>query len=315
LFLFAGDLDNVSWFEVAGSIYNAESYYGGTRETSQFSVTLNGKRWNAFVAKTRTYSKTINHLILVDQDGLTQTTGTTATDQKHRITGLTGKRRIYYLLFATSTTTIQPDSVFTSLANRLLGVTEVPLFTISPATGTTPGSGSSQLTASSNAFAHTSASHTGTLNVKDTSGSILTSVPVAIEVTAPCLTLPAAITPCAVTGMAPSIVTVPIASNLPDAQAWSATLPGSPSWLSLVTASGTTPTPLQLRVTPGSLAAGNYRTNLRITTGTAAFDVPVRLAVVALNVTKLLSPPPPPIGELKKPAPTYQKNYKIKQKK
>ena len=137
LFVFATDLDNVSWFEVAGSIYNAESYYGGTRETSQFSVTLNGKRWNAFVAKTKTNSMTINHLILIDQDGVTQTTGTAATDQKHRVSGLTGKRRLYYLLFATSTTTIQPDSIFTSLANRLLGVTEVPLFTISPTTGST----------------------------------------------------------------------------------------------------------------------------------------------------------------------------------
>jgi len=295
LFVFASDLNNVAWFEVAGSIYNAESYYGGSRTTSQFSVTLNGKRWNAFVAKTKTFSRTINHLILVDQDNLTQSTGTTATDQKHRIAGLTGKRRLYYLLFATSTTTIQPDSVFVSLANRLLGVTEVPLLTVSPIAGTTPGSGTSQLTASCNAFALTSGSHTGTLNVKDSGGTILSSVPVAIEVTAPCLTLPAAITPCAVTGMAPTTVTVPIASNLPDAQVWSASLPGTPSWLSLVTTSGTTPTPLQLRVTPGLLAVGNYITNLRITSGAAVFEVPVRLSVVALNATKLLSHPTRPI--------------------
>ncbi|MCF7732604.1 MAG: PQQ-binding-like beta-propeller repeat protein [Akkermansiaceae bacterium] len=295
LFLFAADLDNVAWFEVDGYFNYGSASYGGSRQTSQFSVTSNGKRWNAFVAKTNTSSRTINHLILVDQDGLTQSTGTTSDDEKHRVEGLVGKRRLYYLIFATSTTTIQPDSVFVSLANRLLGVVQVPLLAISPVAGTTPGLSSTQLTASCNAIARSSGSLTGTLNVKDTGGTVISSVPVAIEVTAPCLTLPAAITHCAPTGAAPVTVTVPITSNLPDAQSWSAALPGAPSWLSLVAPSGSTPAPLQLRVAPGLLAAGSYTTNLHLTAGAAIFDVPVRLSVVALNVTKLLSHPTRPV--------------------
>ena len=295
LFVFATDLDNVGWFEVDGYLYYGSASNGGSRQTSQFSVTANGKRWNGFVAKTKTSSLTVNHLILVDQDGLTQSTGTTSDDEKHRVAGLTGKRRLYYLIFATSNTTVQADSVFVSLANRLLGVVQVPLLTISPAAGTTPGSSSTPLTASCNGVARSSASLTGTLSVKDSGGNVLTAVPVAIAVSAPCLALPAAITPSALAGAAPVTVTVPISSNLPDAQAWSATLPGAPSWLSLVTPSGTTPTPLQLRVAPGLLAVGNYTTDLHITSGAAIFDVPVRFSVVALNVTKLVSHPTRPV--------------------
>ena len=150
LFLFGAELDGAAWFEVNGYI----TYASGTRETSEFSITRNGRRWSAFVAKTQDYWRTINHLILVDQGGLTATTGTSSNEQKHRISGLTGKRRLFHLLYLSSTTAIQPDSVFESLAGRLLDALPLPLggmVSATPASGTAAAGSTTPVALAANA--------------------------------------------------------------------------------------------------------------------------------------------------------------------
>jgi hypothetical protein len=200
LFVFAADTNAVSWFEVAGAIT-----YGQTRQTSEFTITRDGRKWSAFVAKTADYWRTINHLILVDQvGGLTQSTGTSATDQKHRVSGLSGTRRLYHLLFVTSNTTMQPDTVFQDLANRLLdaGPGTVPtMLSLSATSGTAQASATSSVTMTANALNVAPGTSSGTLVATNTSGTQLASVPVTVTVTAPRIEVPSVISHASVKSM------------------------------------------------------------------------------------------------------------------
>jgi hypothetical protein len=293
LFLFAGDLNGPAWFEVAGYLT-----YGNSRQTSDFSVSRNGKRWSAFVVKTADYWRTINHLILVDQDGLTHSSATSVSDQQHRVSGMSGKRRCYYLLFVTSTTSIQPDSVFEGLATRLLDTVQMPLgsmLTVTAPSGTAAAASTTPLTATANATGMAPGSYAGKLNVKGSDGALLHSVPTTIEVSEPRLSAPSEIFRAAPVGLASFVVDVPLSSNEPTAQPWAATLPGSPGWLAVDTSSGTTSAPLKLRFTPGSLAPGNYATTLRITSNGAIFEIPVRISVSPLSIRKFLPDPGRPV--------------------
>ncbi|MCX6878256.1 MAG: choice-of-anchor D domain-containing protein [Verrucomicrobia bacterium] len=294
LFIFGADLNGVSWFEVAGAFSSGQS-----RQTSQFSLTRHGKRWNAFVAKTAiVYGRNVNHLILIDQDGLTQSTATAASDEKHRVADLTGKRRLYYLMFTTLTNTVQPDAVFEGLAVRLLDTLPVPLdafLKLAPAAGSSPAAGAALATASADAFGMLPGSFAATLKVKSPTGALLTAVPVSLEVTAPRLTVPATVNHATVSGVSSSTVTVPLVANLPDPQPWSATLPGAPAWVSLVASEGTTPTAPSLRFSPGTLAAGTYQTTLRISSGPATFEVLVVFRIDAPAIAKFLPDPARPV--------------------
>ncbi|MCX6874058.1 MAG: choice-of-anchor D domain-containing protein [Verrucomicrobia bacterium] len=278
LFVFATDLNGVSWFEVAGTF----QYYGFARQTSTFSLTRAAKQWSAFVVKFRgTYSKTVNHLILVDQAGLTQTTGTTDTDQKHRIEGLSGKRRLYHLLFVTNAMTVQPDSVFQELANRLLDTVPNTLpgvLSASPAAGTTPAEGTGNLTVSANAVGLAAGSYAATLALTSPAASRVATVPVTVEVTAPRLILTQGpLTHLTVTSAPTSTARVAIQTGLATEQPWSAQVLTPVAWLTFASATGTTPEPLELRFTPGTLATGKYTATVRITSGPATFDLPVVL--------------------------------------
>ena len=293
LVVFAADLNGVSWVEVAGTIA-----YGSSRQTSDFTLNRDGRSWSCFAAKTVDYWHTINHLVMVDQFGLTHSTGTSASDEIHRISGLSGTRRIYHLLFVTSTTTVQPDSVFQDLANRLLDVgpgTIASVMSASPASGTAPAAGASAVTATANAFGLAPGTFTGSLATRAPTGTLLASVPVSLEVTAARLVLPTSISYAAVKGMVAATVNTPVTSSLAAEQTWSASLPGAPSWLSLVAASGTTPVPLGLRFDPGTLPAGTYRCVLRIVSGPATFDIPVLFRVDELALTKFLPDPARPV--------------------
>ena len=293
LFVFAGDLNGPAWFEVGGYIT-----YGNTRQTSEFGITRNGRQWSAFVSKTTDYWRTINHLILVDQQGLTQTTGTSASDEKHRVSGLVGKRRVYHMLYITSTTAVQPDTVFKDLAGRLLDTVPLPLsslLSVSPSSGTIAAGGNTPLAVTANATGVAPGSYKINLNVKSTAGAILDSVPGTLEVTEPRLAVPAVISQSVVQGMAPFTVDASLSSNLPQAQSWSASIPNAPAWLGVVTNSGSTPDPLKLRFSTGALAVGNYTSSVRIVSGSATFNVPVTLTIQPLSIAKFLADPARPV--------------------
>lgn len=293
LFIFAADLNSVSWFEVAGSIT-----YGQTRQTSEFTITRDGKTWSAFIAKTADHWRTINHLILVDQAGLSQSTGTAATDQRHRISGLSGRCRLYHLLFITSTSTMQPDSVFLDLANRFLdaGPRTIPnVVSVTPASGSVTAAGTTAVTMNANAIGVSPGTSTGHLVATSSTGTLLSTTPVTFVVNAPRLEVPAIINYVSVKTMDPTTVSAAIHSGSSTPETWTASIPNAPSWLSLVTASGTTPTPLELRFTPGTLAAGTYRSNVRIVSGAATFEIPVVFRIDDLAIGKFLADPARPL--------------------
>ena len=294
LFLFAGNLDGPQWFEVGGRFT-----YASSRQTSEFTISRNGRKWSAFVSKTFDYWRTINQLILVDQQGgLSQTTATSIYDQQQRVSGFVGKRRVYYLLYATSTTAVQPDSVLEDLAGRLLDVLPLPLtsmLSVSPSSGTTAASGSTPLVVTAKAAGVPPGHYDINLNVKSTAGAILDSVPGGIDVTEPRLAVPDAIRLTAVSSMAPVDVDVPLSTNLPQAQPWYATIANAPGWLGIVTGSGNTPDPLKLRFSAGILAPGIFRSVIRIASGSAYFDVPVVFTIQPLSIARFLADPARPV--------------------
>ena len=287
LFVFAADLDGPTWFEVGGSLT-----YGSSRLTSEFSVTRGGKRWSAFVQKIIcTYTNTVNHLILVDQTGLSQTTATYSGDEMQRIQGIRGKCRVYHLLYITAGKTAQPDQVFRDLANRLLDTMPEPvpgMLSATPATGSLPSSGSTAVTATVNAATALPGSYQAQLAISSPAADRLATVPVTVEVTPPRVTLPEEpVRHVTVTGGPVGVVKVPLQSGLAAEQPWSAQITSSTPWLSLAAASGTTPTPLELRFTPGTLSAGTYNSLVRITSGPATYDLGVSMVVDTLSAVRV----------------------------
>ena len=225
LFLFAADLDGPTWFEVGGTLS-----YGESRFTSEFSKTRGGRRWSAFVQKiTCTYSNTVNHLILIDQSGLSQSTSLFGSVESHRIQGLRGKCRIYHLLYITAAKTVQPDSVFEDLAGRLLDIIPEPvtsMLTASPNAGSVAAAGLATVTATVNASTLQAGTYQAQLAASSPTSNPLGTVPVAIEVSPPRLVLPQeTIRHFTVTGGPVGIVKVPIQSGLATEQPWSAQIP------------------------------------------------------------------------------------------
>ena len=211
---------------------------------------------------------------------------------------MTGKRRCYYLLFVTSTTTIQPDSVFEGSGRAVAGYgADAAGLHADRDTVLRHGACRQHHSTSRHRECHRHAA--GKLRGQSEGQGVLTG-PCSHSVPTPRGDRAAADGALGDiprrTGRAGSfVVDVPLTSNEPIAQSWAATLPGSPGWLALDTPSGTTPSPLKLRFTPGSLAPGNYSTTLRITSDGAVFEVPVRMSVSPLSIRKFLPDPRRPV--------------------
>ncbi|OYV05010.1 MAG: hypothetical protein CFE26_13855, partial [Verrucomicrobiales bacterium VVV1] len=291
LFVFGAETDGITWFEVAGSIT-----YGNSKQSSTFRVLHNGRWWSAFVVNHVDYWKTINHLVLVDQEGLQQTLGSN-TSQQQRITGLSGKRRIYQFLYITTSTAVQPQSVFESLASRFLGL--LPEFgsrlTFTPTDGSSPASGGGGSTARFDASGLAVGTYLGTARAQSLAGSTLDSAPVTVNVTQPRIALPPPVEREMLPGQVTLTVELPMTSNLPEAQAWSAEAGSPTSWLVIETPSGTTPAPLRLRLDPAALAAGLYSSAVTIRSGPATYQIPVSLRIRELAVSKFVADPTRPL--------------------
>lgn len=287
LFVFGAETNGISWFEVAGTLS-----YGSSKQSSAFQIAHSGTQWSAFVVNHVDFWRTINHLVLVDQSGLQQTTGAISSQQQ-RITGLSGKRRIYHFLYVTTSTAVQPQAVFENLATRFLDLLPWTGSRLSfdPAAGSSPPLAQGNSSVTFNAFALPPGSYSGTVQARTPGGDPLASAPVNIEVTEPRLELPAAVSKVMLPGMVAETVRVPILSNLTDEQAWTATMEAPVSWLSVESPQGNTPDDLALRFDPTGLAPGNYSASVRIECGSADFRLPVSLRVAALSIRKFLADP------------------------
>ncbi len=287
LFVFGAETNGITWFEVAGALS-----YGTAKQSSTFELSHSGNRWSAFVVNHVDVFRTINHLVLVDQGGLQQTVGDNSS-QQHRITGLSGKRRIYHFLYVTSTTAVQPKAVFENLAVHFLDL--LPWIgsrlSFDPALGTIPSQGQSDSLVKFDAISMPPGSYEGKVQLATAGGGPLATVPVSIQVTEPRLEVPGSFSKVMLPGMVAETVRVPLTSNLTAAQAWTASLEAPVSWLSVASPQGTTPADLQLRFDPTGLAFGSYLAAVRIVSGTSSFSLPVSLRVVPLSIRKFLADP------------------------
>ncbi|MCX6873824.1 MAG: choice-of-anchor D domain-containing protein, partial [Verrucomicrobia bacterium] len=286
LFMLAAELDGVAWFEVRGN-----HSFTNSRKTSEFALTRDGSQWSAFVSTAADHWRTINHIIVVDQTGLTQSVPTDQYNELHRVDGLKGKRRMYYFLYVTNTTTYQPITVFQELVTRMLdtvGGTTSGALSATPASGTAAAEGTSTPTVSASATELAPGIYQAGVAVNSPASTRLATVPVTVEVTGPRLTLPPGpIRHVTVAGGPPGLVQVPVQSTLGTEQPWSAQVLDSAAWLTVLAGSGVTPTPVQLQFTPGTLTMGRYNSIVRITSGPATFDVAVSMLVDAMSPVQM----------------------------
>jgi subtilisin family serine protease len=99
LFVFIADTDSINTFTISGNLGADGS---GQADGAEFTVLNNGTVWKAFLKRVyNTGDPSINHLIIVDSGvGVSQTYSSDTDNDDHTISGLSGKRRIYYLLYA-----------------------------------------------------------------------------------------------------------------------------------------------------------------------------------------------------------------------
>ena len=100
LFLFAADLDQVTNFKIKGQLSTAGL---GTAEVSSFKRTVAGMVYRGFFKQVHSLSApAINHLMIIeDRPGLNQRFSSDTSLDEHEVTGLSGKTRLYHLLFCT----------------------------------------------------------------------------------------------------------------------------------------------------------------------------------------------------------------------
>ncbi|GAA5146085.1 hypothetical protein GCM10023213_38620 [Prosthecobacter algae] len=153
VFFMAADLDGLQRFHITGSL---GSSYGNEQRSLHGSVIhreAKGVRFTGFFKQVfGLLQSSVNHLIITEErPGLTRNYPDNATYDNHEITGLSGRSRVYYLLFSTpSGTGMLPasalDQLMKTFVERVAKDDHQPWATVSPVSGSTPAGASSPLT-------------------------------------------------------------------------------------------------------------------------------------------------------------------------
>ena len=157
--------------------------------------------------------------------------------------------------------------------------------TVSPGSGTTPGSETATISSSVLAGLPTGV-YTGNVVFTATSNALNSplSVPVTLTVTAALSASPSPLTfNFTIGGTAPGAQAVAVTSNA-GAIAYTAMATSSGNWLSVTPGSATTPTGVSVSVTPGSLTAGQYTGSITLASAGASnspVTIPVTFNVAA----------------------------------
>lgn len=147
LFVFAAELDGVSTFNISGGL-GADG--AGTADGAILRRTVRGKSYAGFLKRVYgTSSPSVNHLVIVeDWPGISHVFSTNTNVDDHAVTGLSGTRRLYYLLFATSSGSKVGDTECAAIMDAFLRKAVPSLSwlelgaydgTIAPAAQATPG--------------------------------------------------------------------------------------------------------------------------------------------------------------------------------
>jgi hypothetical protein len=143
LWVLAADLDGVSDFQIDGELDNYAHVDGATLVT-----TFAGVPYRVFVKQVfggQGYDS-VNHLVIVpDQPGLGHEFAADPHDDHHRIFGLTGARRLYYLNFVAYPGDAFSDAEMLGIAEAFLHTLPVPWLAVAPTAGGTAPGGSSDV--------------------------------------------------------------------------------------------------------------------------------------------------------------------------
>lgn len=139
--VFAADISGLSYFETTGNLGADGS---GATDTAVLTQVYGGVTYKGFVK--RVYNAgdpSINHIIIVADNGtVTHSASTNTNDDYHRITGLAGATRIYYLLYAgTSGAYIDNTAAQTIMAAFIDALLTPSWLTPSVSSGTIPAGG------------------------------------------------------------------------------------------------------------------------------------------------------------------------------
>lgn len=151
LFVFAADVSALTYFEITGNLGADGS---GATDTAVLSATRAGVTYRGFVK--RVYNAgdpSVNHLIIVEDNGsVTHEASTDTNNDYHRLTGIAGVVRIYYLLYAGTSGAYIDNAATQGILNAFLEAALTPDFvTANPATGTVTSGGSQPVTLTINA--------------------------------------------------------------------------------------------------------------------------------------------------------------------
>ncbi|MCB1276553.1 M36 family metallopeptidase [Prosthecobacter sp.] len=147
LFVFAADIAGLSHFEISGGLGADGS---GATDTAILTSTRGTVTYKGCVK--RVYNAgdpSVNHLIIVQDDpALTHTASTNTDSDQHRLSGLGGVTRIYYLLYASTSGGYINDTQTQAIMDAFLdSVTGVQWLTLVSSSGSIPVADSATLDA------------------------------------------------------------------------------------------------------------------------------------------------------------------------
>ena len=145
LWVFAADVAGLGHFEITGNLGADGS---GTTDSAVLSVVRNGTTYRGFVK--RVYAAgdpSVNHLIITADNGsVTHEASTDTNNDYHRVMGLTGVTRLYYLLYAGTGGAYIDNAATLNIMTSFLDAISVPdWIAATPAAGSV-AAGASQTT-------------------------------------------------------------------------------------------------------------------------------------------------------------------------
>ena len=294
LLLFGGDFNGPEWFESGGQTTGYTS-----PETQSFDFTHAGRQWKAFAVKRsfNTGGTGVNQLFLIeDGNAYLHPISTYADWGMNARVGFTGKRRILHAIFTVSLGANEPWKPFENLSRAMLDlVSGVPSgLAIQPAAGNLVAGGVASPSLAVDAQALIPGTYPLWIDAQPAAGGAEPArAPITLTVDQPSIRFSqTSVDRAGIFGGPSETVTVATESATGNAQAWTASLIGGGTWITLNTTSGTTPQSLGLRFTPPATGLGGiYRASLEIRSGTNTFLIPISYALEGWNVIDLVADP------------------------
>ncbi|MGL4400946.1 MAG: choice-of-anchor D domain-containing protein, partial [Luteolibacter sp.] len=119
LFVFAAEIDGVSAFNISGNLGADGS---GSATVAVLLHSTGGKAYTGYVKRVHGTSKpSVNHLVIVeDRPGTSRTFSTDTNNDAHSVSGLSGSRQLYHLVFASAGGGLVDDTTCSAIMQAFL---------------------------------------------------------------------------------------------------------------------------------------------------------------------------------------------------